>query len=127
MGYTWRGDPAQSIAAEEVLKVARKAERVTKSLVGVFDPSKCGTRPGYYQHGVYDVPRCQPCKDAESKYARDHREAHKRKPSKQGFDPGKCGTRAGYRQHLNHAQTPCDPCRAAYAEYSREYRQRTAA
>lgn len=127
MDYKWKGDPRLSIAAEEALTVARKADRATKSTIGVFDPSRCGTRQNYYQHGVYGVPRCQPCKGAESKYARDHRQALKRRPSKQAFDTSKCGTRAGYRQHQNKAQIPCDPCRVAYAEYSREYRERRAA
>jgi len=123
MGYTWNGDPAQSMAAEEARTAARKTERVTKSLFGVFDPSKCGTRQNYYQHGVYDVPRCQPCKDAESEYARGWRKTRTRKPTKQPFDPSKCGENRGYQQHINHGTNPCGPCTEAHSAYMIAYNE----
>ena len=89
----------------------------------VFDPSKCGTLPGYKQHHKFTIAPCQPCKDAAAKYHREYRVRAKNGETVARFSPDSCGTLTGYHRHMRHNVTVCVPCRAARNEYKREYYQ----
>lgn len=90
-----------------------------------FDPTKCGTFPGYQQHRRTGTPKCQPCKDANAAYSRDYEARLKTgQVSKlgQGFNPVACGTYQGYCHHQRHNVPACNPCRQASREHTAKHR-----
>jgi hypothetical protein len=98
----------------------------------VFDPSKCGTYAGYRQHDRYNVPTCDPCKDAMAAYSRDYYDriggrpkpevpsTVKRGPGKNPKHGSGCGTYNGYGAHHRAGTPVCDPCKEARRAYRKE-------
>lgn len=120
MAYKWNGAPELAETAPVLTTAAPKAR--PKPCTGVFDPTKCGTPPGYKQHRKHDQEACGDCKAAAAAYGREYAARVKLNGVRRGFNPDKCGTRAGYRRH-EHSDVPtCGPCRAANSERSNAYR-----
>lgn len=117
------------LAVSETQETEPEATRakITKS----FDPSKCGTYAGYKQHGRYNVPACDPCKDAQAAYSREYYDQIGGRlkpdvPSTQKRGLGKnpkhgsgCGTYNGYSAHIRKGTPVCEPCRDARRAYKR--------
>jgi len=60
-GYVYRG-------TEHDVKPARQ--------YAGFNPDKCGTTRGYYQHTNYSVPHCDPCRASMAEYVRERKKAN---------------------------------------------------
>jgi hypothetical protein len=126
MGYVYRG----TLRDVGPAPVRLSSTPGPKPKVIVFDPSKCGTYPGYQQHARTGTPKCQPCKDANAAYSRDYaarvktgqvRELHR------GFRDDACGTYAGYCRHLRHKVPACGPCLDASRDHTAKHRAKQVA
>lgn len=49
----------------------RKDPSLRKVRHSGFSPDSCGTSRGYERHRYWDVPVCDPCRDANTRYRRD--------------------------------------------------------
>ena len=70
---------AKGLCSTHYRKQKRGAPFDSDGRRGSFDPSLCGSIPGYRGHRRYDVPLCQPCREAKNAYDRARRAGTTRK------------------------------------------------
>lgn len=122
MAYKWNGAPDLAVVVEPVAPTADTPKDAPAKVPAVFDPSRCGTAPGYKQHRKFGTPPCDRCLAGNAAYSREYAARRKLRQIRRGFNPDRCGDRAGYFHHRRHGVPLCDPCAAANAAYMTDYR-----
>lgn len=114
--------PEETIALPPGTWIPDKWGVVKYQITPTNDLIKHGTERGYHQHRNYNIPQCDPCKEAHAaEYRRRHQTARVRPVAT-------CGTPSGYKKHIRNKEAVCDPCRVAGREYdAAQYARRKAA